>query len=155
MLIDRTGHNTSGNIFQKIGVIDTSDFSMFGPYDDLVGYSVRMGTKYGFADYTGQLLVPCEYEKEIHLFPVAGRYQFIQWEEGYGVVPLQEAGPEDDALYQAIQRHFEQKATLEDFAAGSSLFLEMSQIFSTRQLAFTYGALWPCVTILPESMRKK
>lgn len=45
--------------------------------------------------------------------------------------------------------------TLEDFAAGSSLFLEMSQIFSTRQLAFTYGALWPCVTIIPDSVRKK
>ena len=70
MLIDRTGHNTSGNLFQEIGRIDASDFSMFGPYDDLLGYSVRMGTKYGFADYTGQLLVPCEYEKEIHLVRV-------------------------------------------------------------------------------------
>lgn len=110
MLIDRTGHNTSGNIFQKIGMVDTSDFSMFGPYDDLLGYSVRMGTKYGFADYTGQLIVPCQYEREIHLFPVAGRYQFVQWEEGHGVVPLQEACHEDDVLYQAIQRHFEQEA---------------------------------------------
>ncbi len=70
MLIDRTGHNTSENLFQEIGRIDASDFSMFGPYDDLLGYSVRMGTKYGFADYTGQLLVPCEYEKEIHLVRV-------------------------------------------------------------------------------------
>lgn len=110
MLIDRTGHNTSGNLFQEIGRIDASDFSMFDPYDELLGYSVRMGTKYGFADYTGQLLVPCEYEKEIHLFPVAGQYQFVQWEEGHGVVPLQEACHEDDVLYQAIQRHFEQEA---------------------------------------------
>ena len=38
MLIDRTGHNTSGNLFQEIGRIDASDFSMFGPYDDLLGY---------------------------------------------------------------------------------------------------------------------
>lgn len=111
-LIDRTGHNTSGNIFQEIGRIDTSDFSMFGPFDDLLGYSVRMGVKYGFADYTGQLLVPCQYEKEIHLFPVAGRYQFVQGEEGRGVVPLPGAGPGEDALYQAIQRHWEQE-TLE------------------------------------------
>ena len=106
MLIDRTGHNTSGNIFQKIGRIDASDFSMFGPYDDLLGYSVRMGTKYGFADYTGQLLVPCEYEKEIHLFPVAGQYQFVQREEGHGVVPLQEACHKDDALYQGDPETF-------------------------------------------------
>lgn len=110
MLIDRTGHNTSGNIFQKIGRIDASAFSMFDPYDELLGYSVRMGTKYGFADYTGQLLVPCQYEKEIHLFPVAGRYQFVQGEEGRSVVPLPESGPDEDALYQAIQRHFEQEA---------------------------------------------
>ncbi len=112
MLIDRTGHNTSGNLFQEIGRIDASDFSMFDPYDELLGYSVRMGTKYGFADYTGKLLVPCQYEKEIHLFPVAGRYQFVQGEEGCGVVPLPESGPGEDALNQAIQRHWEQE-TLE------------------------------------------
>ena len=111
-LIDRTGHNTSGNIFQEIGRIGTSDLSMFSPFDDLLGYSVRIGVKYGFADYTGQLLVPCQYEKEIHLFPVAGRYQFVQGEEGRGVVPLPGAGPGEDALYQAIQRHWEQE-TLE------------------------------------------
>ena len=103
-LIDRTGENTSGNFFQYI------DHCAF--FDDLLGYSVRIGKRYGFADYTGQLLVPCQYEKEIHLFPVAGRYQFVQGEEGCGVVPLPGAGPGEDALYQAIQRHWEQE-TLE------------------------------------------
>lgn len=103
-LIDRTGENTSGNFFQYI------DHCAF--FDDLLGYSVRIGKRYGFADYTGQLLVPCQYEKEIHLFPVAGRYQFVQGEEGRGVVPLPGAGPGEDALYQAIQRHWEQE-TLE------------------------------------------
>lgn len=104
MLIDRTGENASGNIFRYI---DRCAF-----FDDLLGYSVRIGKRYGFADYTGQLLVPCQYEKEIHLFPVAGRYQFVQGEEGCGVVPLPGAGPGEDALYQAIQRHWEQE-TLE------------------------------------------
>lgn len=103
-LIDRTGENTSGNFFQYM---DRCAF-----FDDLLGYSVRIGKRYGFADYTGQLLVPCQYEKEIHLFPVAGRYQFVQGEEGRGVVPLPGAGPGEDALYQAIQRHWEQE-TLE------------------------------------------
>ncbi len=44
------------------------------------------------------------------MFPVAGQYQFVQREEGHGVVPLQEACHKDDALYQAIQKHFEQEA---------------------------------------------
>ena len=104
MVIDRTGRNTSGNFFQHI--------DHFAFFDDLLGYSVRIGKRYGFADYTGKLLVPCQYEKEIHLFPVAGRYQFVQGEEGCGVVPLPGAGPGEDALYQAIQRHWEQE-TLE------------------------------------------
>lgn len=104
MLIDRTGENASGNIFRYI---DRCAF-----FDDLLGYSVRIGKRYGFADYTGQLLVPCQYEKEIHLFPVAGRYQFVQGEEGRSVVPLPESGPGEDALNQAIQRHWEQE-TLE------------------------------------------
>lgn len=104
MVIDRTGRNTSGNFFQHI--------DHFAFFDDLLGYSVRIGKRYGFADYTGKLLVPCQYEKEIHLFPVAGRYQFVQGEEGRGVVPLPEAGPGEDALNQAIQRHWEQE-TLE------------------------------------------
>ena len=46
------------------------------------------------------------------MFPVAGRYQFVQGEEGCGVVPLPESGPGEDALNQAIQRHWEQE-TLE------------------------------------------
>lgn len=41
---------------------------------------------------------------------MAGQYQFVQREEGHGVVPLQEACHKDDALYQAIQKHFEQEA---------------------------------------------
>ena len=44
------------------------------------------------------------------MFPVAGQYQFVQREEGHGVVPLHEACQKDDALYQAIQKHFEQEA---------------------------------------------
>ena len=104
MLIDRTGHNASGNIFQEIGVIGTSVFSVFGPCDNLLGYSVRMGTKYGFADYTGQLIVPCQYEREIHLFPVAGQYRFVQ---GGGLIPLPETEPGKAALYLAVQKHFE------------------------------------------------
>lgn len=111
-LIDRTGHNTSGNIFQEIGRIDTSDFSMFGPFDDLLGYSVRMGVKYGFADFTGQLLVPCEYEREIHLLPVAGQYQFAQGNWQNSVVPLPEVGPGHVAVGEAIQKHWTQE-TLE------------------------------------------
>ena len=110
VFIDRTGHNTSGNIFQEIGMIDASDFSMFGPYDDLLGYSVRMGTKYGFADFTGHLFVPCEYEREIHLLPVAGQYQFAQGKWNNRVVPLPEAGPGHVAIDKAIQKYLTHEA---------------------------------------------
>ena len=124
MLIDRTGENASGNIFRYI---DRCAF-----FDDLLGYSVRIGKRYGFADYTGQLLVPCQYEKEIHLFPVAGRYQFVQGEEGRSVVPLPESGPDEDALYQAIQRHWEQE-TLEQrpdpFGESAEHFLRETGLF--------------------------
>ena len=103
-LIDRTGENTSGNFFQYM---DRCAF-----FDDLLGYSVRIGKRYGFADYTGQLLVPCEYEREIHLLPVAGQYQFAQGNWQNSVVPLPEVGPGHVAVGEAIQKHWTQE-TLE------------------------------------------
>ena len=64
MLIDRTGHNTSGNLFQEIGRIDASDFSMFDPYDELLGYSVRMGTKYGLRTIPANCSFPASMKRK-------------------------------------------------------------------------------------------
>ena len=71
-----------------------------------------MGVKYGVADCTGQLLVPCEDEREIHLLPVAGQYQFAQGNWQNSVVPLPEVGPGHVAVGEAIQKHWTQE-TLE------------------------------------------